>query len=232
MENQKKNIYNKINNVEKSLSKIIFSNKKNNKINNKINNQKNNINKQAIEPNIISINETPSYQSVSFYDIVKYILLFVLILLFIYFIYKAYGYVYENIYKKIPTGNVEKEEEEKDDKVNMKVPKCKSGCSKGKCVKSSSNECKSDSDCQLCMDNQGGFYGTVPERSTDDLKKIKAYEEEDEIQENRIRELEKMILERNRQIQDLNKYIDSVNQNRNKPVEKPKEKEISQEESS
>lgn len=83
---------------------------------------------------------------------------------------------------------------------------CKSGCKEGKCVVGS-GECKVDGDCEVCVDEKGGFYG-----STVDLKdEVAALEEEDVIQERRIRELEKTIQDRNQQIADLNRYIEYVN---------------------
>ncbi len=96
-----------------------------------------------------------------------------------------------------------------------KKAKCKSGCKQGVCMIGSGNECNSDSDCEVCVDNQGGFYGTVSStksgKEDENKRQIKILEEEDVLQDRRIIELEKTILERNKQIQELNRYIEYLN---------------------
>ena len=101
---------------------------------------------------------------------------------------------------------------------------CKKGCNKGKCVKGDGAECQSDSECTLCADNKGGFYGTVPassstsgstSTSTSDLeKRLKALEEDEAAKRRKIEDLEKIIERRNEEVDKLNRYIDYVNKTR------------------
>ncbi len=154
------------------------------------------------------------------------ITLLFLVLVYVIYVYgeKIYKYINENIELLLYGNNnyilLESEEEDK----GMEKIKCKSGCVKGKCEEK--GDCKNDDDCNLCVDSQGGFYGNV---SSKDKERVEALEEEELLQEKRIKELEEMIKSRNKQIEDLNKYIDYMNKNKDK-INKEKIKEIIPEE--
>lgn len=163
-------------------------------------------------------------------NIITIIILLVIFIIILYIIY-LYG---EKIYKYFNDLFSEHtyillESDERNTKDIEKI-RCKSGCVKGKCEKNDVKDgCNEDNECNLCVDNQGGFYGTVSNTKDDNEKKLKEAEEEDIIQNNRIMELEEMIKGRNKQIDDLNKYIDYVNKNKDK-INKQKIKEIYEEE--
>ncbi len=130
-----------------------------------------------------------------------------------YLVYKNIDTIYEKI-QIFGTGYYMPNAEEE----SAKAAKCKSGCDKGVC-EVGKGECKSNADCEYCVDNKGGFYGKVEtSTSTTDknAKRIKILEEEDAAQDRRIRELELMIQERNKQIAELNRYIEYVNRIRNR----------------
>ncbi len=166
-------------------------------------------------------------------NIITIIILLILFIIIAYVIYvygeKIYSYFNNNILVIFGTNGdyyLMESEEEKKDKI-----KCKMGCVKGKCEKNDNKDgCKDDDECNLCVDNNGGFYGTVPKKEdTKESEKLKAIEEENIIQNKRIKELEEMIKNRNKQIDDLNKYIDYLNKNKDK-INKEKIKEIYEEE--
>ncbi len=147
------------------------------------------------------------------------IIFFVIILIGL--LYFAYKYITSPSFQSFfgaPYYMVKAEEEEN------KKAQCKSGCNQGKCTVKSGNECKSDNDCQVCVDNKGGFYGTVPSTSStskedESKRKIKILEEEDAIQDRKIQDLEKMIAERNKQIAELNRYIEYLNRKEKRRIE-------------
>ena len=149
-----------------------------------------------------------------------------LVVVYVIYMYgeKMYNYINENIELLFNGSNdyiLLESEEDKKEKI-----KCKSGCVKGKC-NPKEGVCKEDDECMLCLDKDGSIYGDAPNKKDDD--KIKAMEEEDVIQNRRVKELEEMIQERNKQIDDLNKYIDYVNKNKDK-INKEKVKIIHEEE--
>jgi hypothetical protein len=118
-----------------------------------------------------------------------------------YFIYRSWNEIQKRA-QLFPTSLYMFESEEETNKEAL----CKSGCKAGKCIVGS-GDCKVDTDCEVCVDEKGGFYGSV----TNLKDEVAALEEEDVIQDRRIRELEKMIQDRNQQIADLNRYIEYVN---------------------
>ncbi len=165
-------------------------------------------------------------------NIINIIIVLVIVIILIYVVYvygrEIYNYFNTNILSLFETNNdyyLMESEEEKKNKI-----KCPIGCVKGKCNKNDDkNGCKDDNECNLCIDNSGGFYGTVPKDDKKENEKLKEIEEEDIIENKRIQELEEMIKNRNKQIDDLNKYIDYLNKNKDK-INKEKIKTIYEEE--
>ncbi len=154
-----------------------------------------------------SQNQLPENQSSN--SIIKVIVIIFIFLVLFYIIYtyseKIYKYFNESINNTYYLLNSENKDVEK--------IKCKSGCEKGKCVNKSEN-CKSDADCTLCVDDEDVFYSKVPSKDDENEIKIKKIEEEDILQNKRIKELEDKINERNKEIEDLNKYIEYLNRNK------------------
>ncbi len=153
------------------------------------------------------------------------IVIFTFIFLVVIYLIYVYGESIYNSMIEFTTGNsyyLIEDEESKKDKI-----KCVTGCNQGKC-NSKEGACKEDDDCMLCLDKDGSIYGAAPNKN-DENKKVQQFEEEDIIQNKRIKELEEMIKNRNKQIEDLNKYIEYINKNKDK-INKEKIKEIYEEE--
>ncbi len=161
-------------------------------------------------------------------NIITTIILFVLLISIICVIYFYGNDIYNFINSFIKNESTYYVVQDEESNSNLDKIKCKSGCVKGKCNKNDDkNGCKEDEDCDLCLDKDGSIYGAAPNKKGDE--KLKAYEEEDIMQNKRIKELEEMIKDRNKQINDLNKYIDYLNKNKDK-INKDKVNEIYEEE--
>lgn len=223
MENKITNFGNKRNNF--GNKKMNFGNRKTNFGNRRINQFQNPIQNQTqtILPSV-----SPQYTSESNNsNIITIIILLIIFIIIVYVIY-VYGEKIYNYFNNLLMGHSDYILLENDESKKEKI-KCKSGCVKGKCeTKDLKDGCKEDDECNLCVDNQGGFYGNVS-NTKENEKKLKEAEEEDIIQNKRIMELEEMIKARNKQIDDLNKYIDYLNKNKDK-INKEKIKEIIPEE--
>ncbi len=217
---------NKINNFGNKRAN--FGNRRTNFGNRRIN-QPQNPNPNPNQSQTILPSVSPQYTSESNNsNIITTIILLIIFIIIAYVIYmygnKIYKY-FNDIFSE--NNNYILLESEESNKEDIKKIKCKSGCVKGKCEnKGLKDGCKEDDECNLCVDNQGGFYGNVTKENN---KKLKEAEEEDIIQNRRIMELEEMIKARNKQIDDLNKYIDYLNKNKDK-INKEKIKEIYEEE--
>jgi hypothetical protein len=207
-------------------NKANFGNKRVN-VNRRINTNRN----KTLIPNVQQ-NSTPTFvpnETINNSSNMVNIVIFTFVFLVVIYVIYVYG---ESIYnsvvefiKSFTTGNsyyLIEDEESKKDKI-----KCVTGCNQGKC-NSKEGLCKEDDDCMLCLDKDGSIYGAAPNKK-DENKKVQQFEEEDIIQNKRIKELEEMIKERNKQIEDLNKYIEYVNKNKDK-INKEKIKTIYEEE--
>lgn len=190
---------------------------------NQIQRQDMNIKNPNIQPQFQTISQQQYFPKSNNSNMISIILL-ILFIIIVYIIYiygeKIYNY-FNTLFSENNNYILLENEEEKKEKI-----KCKNKCVKGKCEnKNIKDDCKEDDECNLCIDNSGGFYGNVPKYNKKENEKLKKVEEEDIIQNKRIIELEEMIKARNKQIDDLNKYIDYVNKNKDK-INKEKIKEI------
>ncbi len=149
-------------------------------------------------------------------NIIIQIIIFIFFVIIMYLVYTYWNEIYDFIKNTEGSYLVIAEEEEKE-----KI-KCRKGCIKGICVKGKTDGCIMDSECKLCVDNKGGFYGNVYKYNED-------LEEEEIIERRRMKDLEDRIERRNNEISDLNKYIDYVNVNKDK-INKDQIKKIFEEE--
>lgn len=122
--------------------------------------------------------------------------LLLLLAIILYFSKSIYDYFAKKVSTYLPVGG--------------DVKKCVTGCQKGTCDPEK-GECKTDAECNMCQDEDGTVYGSVEVDSRPADEKLA----EDEIAaDRRLRSLEATIEERNREIQKLNRYIESVNHDR------------------
>lgn len=123
------------------------------------------------------------------------ILLVILGLLF-YFGRRIWDYITSKAKTFLPVGETTK--------------KCPTGCHIGKCT-SGEGDCKTDMECNMCEDETGTFYAlTEPDNRPEEVKSA----EDQNAADMRLRSLESTIEERNREIQKLNRYIETVNHDR------------------
>lgn len=181
--------------------------------------RRNNFNKKQnlYQPQIINQHQPNQIQSQtnSSNNIVTVIICIVIFLVLFYLIYVYGEKIYDYFNKSLKTFLNGDYYLINDEENNSAKIKCKSGCEKGKCV-DKNGECKNDLDCNLCVDDENIFYSKVPPKDDLNEKRLKEIEEEDIIQNRKIKELENTISERNKQIDELNKYIEYLNRNKNR----------------